>query len=301
MQENKITDSCLLLGNGINRCCGGLSWEELLNKIARNYFTSIDTGYSNTLAFEQLKCTILSRNIKLQSNDFAYDVIAELDRISQDKYDEIFEFYKNIGFSNILTTNFDYSIERSLVSDYQYDKYTRYVIPQETKCSRIRHLIINDINIFHIHGELGKTGTICLGNVHYAMNLKAIMDSVLNYSKETDAYTLKPSIFEDDNLISWAQLFFTKDIFIVGLGLYDCDMDLWWLIAYRKQLILNGDKRIKNKITYYYLYEEKNQQFLDCLESMDVEVQQREVQENDWKTNYIDIAKNIKNLVEGGK
>lgn len=238
---------CLLIGNGINRCCDGMSWETLLQKIASNYFTSQDTVSSSTLAFEQLKCTVLSRNINLKSADFASEILAELDSIQQNKYNDIIAPFLSLPFSNILTTNFDYSLERALIADYRYEKYTRYVVtPQETKCSRIRHSRINETNIFHIHGELGKPGTICLGNVHYAMNLSVIMDSLLDYHKESDDHILKDSIFQSDNLLSWAQFFFTQNIFIVGLGLYDCDMDLWWLIAFRRQLLLSGDKRINN-------------------------------------------------------
>lgn len=296
-----MTKACLLLGNGINRCCGGLSWENLLQKIAYKYFTSSDNISSSTLAFEQLKCTVLSRNIKLQSDEFAFEILAELDNLQQDKYNEIVGYFTKMHFSNILTTNFDYAIERSLIADYQYDKYTRCVVmPQETKCSRIRHSRINDTNIFHIHGELGKKGTICLGNVHYATNLKAIMDTIFDYCKETDTYALKTAVFGENNLISWAQFFFTRDIYIVGLGLYDCDMDLWWLIAYRQQLFLSGEDRIKNKIIYYYLFKEKNQQFIECLKSMNVDVRERQIKNADWNTNYIELAKDIKNcLVEG--
>lgn len=293
-----MTSACLLIGNGINRCCGGLSWEELLQKIAHRYFISTDTVSSCPIAFEQLKCAVLSRNIKLQSDEFAFDILAELDTLQTDKYAEILEQFMKLHFHNILTTNFDYLLERTLIADYQYDKYTHYVvIPQETKCSRIRHSKINDVNIYHIHGELGKKGTICLGNVHYATNLKAIMDTVLDYCKETDTYSLKEKVFSDD-LISWAQFFFTRDIYIVGLGLYDCDMDLWWLIAYRRQLILSGEKRINNKVVYYYLFnEEKDQQFKECLESMSIEVRERKIDNKDWKSNYIAVAEDIRNCL----
>ena len=290
--------ACLLIGNGINRCCGGMSWEELLQKIAYKHFLSTNVALSSPLSFEQLKATVLSRNMQVKSDGFAFDILAELDTLQKDRYGKILAHFTKMNFSNILTTNFDYSIERSLIPDYQYDKYTRsVVIPQEVKCSRIRHSEINDINIYHIHGELGKKGTICLGTVHYATNLKAIMDSILDYCKEKDSYSLKEEVFSNDSLISWAQFFFTRDIYIVGLGLYDCDMDLWWLITYRQQLLLEGEKRIKNKIVYYYLFEEKNQQFKECLESMGVEVRERQVIDKNWVTNYIEVAEDIRNYI----
>ncbi len=141
-------------------------------------FASSDNISSSTLAFEQLKCTVLSRNIKLQSDEFAFEILAELDNLQQDKYNEIVGYFTKMHFSNILTTNFDYAIERSLIADYQYDKYTRCVVISRNKMLAYSSFKINDTNIFHIHGELGKKSTICLGNVHYATNLKAIMDTI---------------------------------------------------------------------------------------------------------------------------
>ena len=292
-------DNCLLIGNGINRCCGGMSWENLLLKIAENYFASNGTVKSSVLAFEQLKCAILSRNINVSSENFAYEILKELDMLDWSLYSDIYSHFLTLHINNILTTNFDYSIERTLVESYQYDKYTRNVVmPQETKCSRIRHSNIKGKKIFHIHGELGKRSTICLGNVHYATNLSSIMNRILDYNREIDTYTIKNSIFDLDNeLLSWAQFFFTNNIYIVGLGLYDCDMDLWWLIAYRQQLKLEGNNRIKNRIVYYYLYEQKDQDFKDCLESMGIDVRELQIKEYDWKNAYIKIAENIKKCI----
>ena len=217
---------CLVIGNGINRCCGGMSWENLLSKIANKYFTSKDTIGANTIAFEQLRCAVLSKNINVSSEDFAVEVLNELDQLDRSLYCDLYSRFLSLPIEDILTTNFDYAIERTLVEDYQYEKYTKNVVmPQETKCSRIRHSKIREKRIFHIHGELGKKGTICLGNVHYATNLSSIMDRLLNYDEGLDVHSLKEKVFEEE-LLSWAQFFFTRDIFIVGLGLYDCDMDL---------------------------------------------------------------------------
>jgi hypothetical protein len=286
--------NCLIFGNGINRCCGGMSWEKLLSKIASRYFASKDTVGSSVLAFEQLRCTVLSKNINVTSENFALDVLNELDNLDRSLYIEVYSCFLSLPIDNILTTNFDYAIERTLIEDYQYDKYTgKVVVPQETKGSRIRHSNIDGKRIFHIHGELGKKGTICLGNVHYATNLSSIMNTLLDYDKNSDTINLKTSIFKDE-LLSWAQFFFTSDVYIVGLGLYDCDMDLWWLIAYRQQLKLEGDDRIKNKIIYYYLYEQKDQNFKDCLEAMGIEVRELQIENGNWKDSYIKVSENIK-------
>lgn len=288
-------DSCLIIGNGINRCCGGISWDDLLSEIARNYFLSNDKAESSTLAFEQLRNVTLSRNINVSKDTFAIRFLKELNNINQQKFNEIFIKFKSLSIENLLTTNFDYAIEKVFVNDFSYENYThKVVMPQETKCSRIRHTKIDDkTRIFHIHGELGKQSTVCLGYVHYATNLNCIMSNILDYDKITDSYSLKEQVFNEE-IISWAQFFFTHNIYIVGLGFYECDMDLWWLIAYRQELKLTGDNRIKNKIVYYYLYERKNQGFKDCLEAMGVEVRECEIVNENWEESYIKVAEDIK-------
>lgn len=110
---------CLLIGNGINRCCKGMSWEVLLSKIASKYFAPKDTVTSNTLAFEQLKCTILSKNIRIKSENFAFDILKELENIDHKLSAEIYSKFLSLPISDILTTNFDYAIERTLIEDYQ--------------------------------------------------------------------------------------------------------------------------------------------------------------------------------------
>ncbi len=291
-------ENCLLIGNGLNRCCGGISWEDLLEQIAKRYFVSSDTVNSNVLAFEQLKCTVMSRNFNVSSEDFAFEILKNLDTLDYLSVIDLYKPFLDLPVKNILTTNFDYSIERTLKKDYEYEKYTKNVVmPQETKCSKIRHTKIDDKNIFHIHGELGKKTTVCMGNIHYATNLISIMNSILDYDKKTDTYNIKNSVINNDELLSWAQFFFTCNVYIIGLGLYECDIDLWWLISYRKQLIQEG-RRLDNKIVYYYLYEEKNQNFQNCLEAMNVEVRERQIDENNWKDSYKEISNDLKSLVE---
>lgn len=276
-----------------------MSWETLLSEIAKKYLVSKDTVASNILAYEQLKATVLARNIKVSSESFAFSILEQLDAIQQETYNEIFSVYLSLPIEVILTTNFDYAIERALVNDYQYKNYTKNVfMPQETKCSCIRYSDLEGKKIFHIHGELGKPGTVCLGNVHYVENLNKLMIKMLNYDKDSDMHALKDEVF-GDSLLSWAQYFFTRNIYIIGLGLYDCDMDLWWLIAYRQQLKLEGDERIKNKIVYYYLYEKKDQNFVDCLKAMDIDVRENKVENDDWKSSYIALANDIKDNLGG--
>jgi len=55
---------------------------------------------------------------------------------------------------------------------------------------------------------------------------------------------------------SWIDLFFTKDIHVIGLTLDFVETDLWWLLTYRarSKFYQKGKKQklnITNRITYY--------------------------------------------------
>ena len=51
---------------------------------------------------------------------------------------------------------------------------------------------------------------------------------------------------------SWVDLFFTRDIHIIGLRLDFIEIDLWWLLTYwADQIIKKNNSNIKNKIYYY--------------------------------------------------
>ena len=54
---------------------------------------------------------------------------------------------------------------------------------------------------------------------------------------------------------TWGERFYTSNITIIGLGLSDCEIDLWWLLTHRAYLYYSNycglRERIKNNIIYY--------------------------------------------------
>lgn len=291
-------ESAILFGNGINRCFDGMSWKSLLARIANSYFVGTDDKISSTIAYEKIANKILSNNVKLTEETFAYDILKNLDSLKKG-YSNIYTVFLSLPIENYMTTNYDYAIERSLITDFEYSKFTKNVtLPQEIKCSRLRHITLNGKRIFHIHGELSKPTSICLGTVHYATNLNKLMEYIV-YTDESGNSTLRDDIFSGGSIQTWAEYFFTKNIYIVGLGLYDCDFDLWWLITYRAQLLTQGDSRIKNTITYYYLHEgDSDHEFKDCLETFYIKVKENTIDDNQtWNDAYIRVANDIKKQI----
>lgn len=61
-------------------------------------------------------------------------------------------------------------------------------------------------------------------------------------------------------------MFFTHDIYIVGLKLDTNEIDLWWLLTYRAYLYYSNDsgllKIMKNRVKIFLTHDDRNQQEL---------------------------------------
>lgn len=77
------------------------------------------------------------------------------------------------------------------------------------------------------------------------------------------------------NYQSWIDLFFTKGVYIFGLGLDFVESDLWWLLTYRARSKYYKNKfHVKNKISYFIPeeYEARSKSKLEVMRANDVNV-----------------------------
>ncbi len=156
-------------------------------------------------------------------------------------------------FTFILTTNYDYALEKALLNGH----ITKLEIPKsestETRYSLERKIKIKGKQIWHIHGEAKKPNTICLGYDHYSGYLQKIRQYLTSggtsgQMKEPIAKRISGNHAEPD---TWTEYFFTCNIYIVGLNLSFVESELWWLLVYRQRLKQQKDLQINNQITYY--------------------------------------------------
>jgi hypothetical protein len=266
----------------------------LLKKIANTYYLQLPNLISSPLQYEVLLNSAMSQHRVTEKSNFAFDIIKEVDKLEGD-YRSLYSHFTSLPIKDILTTNYDYAIERTLVEEFKQENNKFIKHTNETVVSKNRHTELEGKNIFHIHGELAIPSSICLGTVHYAKNLSKIVESV---TEETDGEViLKSSVFENEKLESWAEFFFKSDIYIVGLSLAECDSDLWWLLTYRAFLISKGDTRIQNKIVFYETFETSlNRDKTDCLKALGIDVKIRNVNSTDkdgWKNVYSNISADV--------
>ena len=98
---------------------------------------------------------------------------------------------------------------------------------------------------------------------------------------------------------SFAELFFTHDLFFVGYGLDRVEMDVWWLLTYRA-FLMNANYRgmapfVKNRIVFYRVGTETESflQLCSLLDSLNVEVVCMEPPEGNYEAGYLQILEEI--------
>jgi len=93
---------------------------------------------------------------------------------------------------------------------------------------------------------------------------------------------------------SWIDLFFTHDIYFIGLGLDFVEQDIWWLLNYRanvKKRFLAKGIEINNNLTYLYADIEKTK--IDLIREIKIGTQESaEIRITEWLKDQIDYKKN---------
>ena len=284
--------SALLIGNGLNRCYeNAIPWDKLLQSIANEYTVSFNANNPFPLEFESIANQILA-----QDNRKSKDVYSELKgRIAQmvcgqmpvsDSLHEL--FVRDIPLDCILTTNYDYMLERAFYGDSRPEPKSKD--NSETKYSLFRFAKYAEKSFYHIHGEANYRESLCLGYEHYA----AYLAKMREYLKAKPELAQRISGCALPEKRSWIDLFFTHDIYIVGLKLDTNEIDLWWLLTYRAYLYYSNDsgllKIMKNRIKIFLTHDDRNQQ--ELFNHLHVETEFIDPNGN-YETAYRKIAKLI--------
>lgn len=270
--------TALLIGNGINLLDSeqSFSWRELLNKlkVECNITTDLENPFKPfPLAFEEMLCNKPGQNFYDSKVRFLKEKIHEIfQEITIDKPGYI-EYHKKITrlpYNDILTTNYDYSIEKSLLPFFEDSKAEIALNRLEYKYSLKRGYSIKNKNIWHIHGELYDTRSyrvnspyyneqsIMIGYEHYTSYLQKIQENIKGKAgtQKVDNQSLTVRLKGDKVSPFWTDIFFTHNLDILGLGLDFTENHLWWLINYRSNMIRreipNKGININNNINYYY-------------------------------------------------
>jgi hypothetical protein len=267
-----MKDFALLIGNDINNIKPGKSWKELLDDIT----TYCGVGHINRdekpfpMLYEEIFLSAI--RTKMMDEKDLKTFIAGI--VSQIKQNEIHEHIRALNVPHIMTTNYEFSIEgfipknnSSLVVERLYSVFRKHEL--------------NGTTYWHLHGDCNNPMSINLGYEHYCgelQNMRNYTISGTTYKTEgvlKDALVKRLAKEESVNYQSWIDLFFTKDIYIFGLGLDFVESDLWWLITYRARSKYYKNKfQVNNKISYFIPveYESRSKAKLELLRANDIDV-----------------------------
>lgn len=292
-------EAALLIGNGLNRCYkDAIAWNKLLNEIAQGYDVEFCDKNPFPLEFESIVNQILSK--EKQPSDKIYLDVKELiaNSVSEQKPEQNSihqHFTRDLPIRHIFTTNYDYMLEYAYSGSIIKDEVKSE--SHQVKYSQFRQKPIGEKIFYHIHGEASYAATLCLGYEHYAGYLSKMREH-LKASPEIKLRIEKKKLPEK---ISWVDFFFTHDIYIVGLTLDPCEIDLWWLLTYRAYLYYSNDSGlrsiIKNKVKFYYPDKKRNADQEKLFKHLHVECCPVRLNGNDYVETYEKILADIKQSV----
>jgi len=279
MIENYNNKKAILIGNGINRLDSNqsFSWGDLLEKLKADFGINVDLNNifkPFPLAFDEMQ------HLKHGSNNLR-DILKNLkqcirsdieNQLSEKRgFNDYHQKLASIEYNDILTTNYDYSLEKSIEPNFMSLKRKFALNRQERIFSLKRCYQLNTNKKFwHIHGELvdsrvhsSKTKSypeesIMIGYEHYTDYLERIQKAIKGKSgsQKTKNQSLTVRIRDNKSSPYWMDIFFTHNIDIVGQAIDFSENHLWWLFNYRANLIREDVSKngisINNKIRFYY-------------------------------------------------
>jgi len=283
--------SSLLLGNGLNRLAGAMELAGLMHSLAgdkrQNHRKTFGDVSSWPLAFERIYSernknyaeeAVSKSELKKQLGDCIEKSVSTV------KDWPLLSEFTNLPVKHILTTNYDYNLEKAV-----NPKFRREKSPEKTKeklYSLYRKITPSgqflreaDKVVWHIHGEIEASESICLGFEHYCAQMGAMRHFLTKPHEKLpggpyiNRFLEKPTGALEREADSWLTLFFTHHIYIIGLSLSLMEIDLWWLLTYRLQYQLRHPKITKNKIVYFCpASQEPEAEILELMSALGLEV-----------------------------
>jgi len=266
--------SILLVGNGINNLQSAYTWSHLVRDL-------IDfVGATKHIRIAHKPFPLLYEEIVAHAVKEKHIAEAEIkafiaNKIAEFRPNEIHARVMALKLTDVLTTNYDYTLElASGVTDQK--TLVNAGVVKENRYSLFRVINTKPTRIWHIHGERKSPNSIALGYEHYSGYLQlmrnyVVMGTAFAYKKHFDSLEkrLKTNTVRYD---SWVDFFFTHDVYIIGLNLDFVEMHLWWLLNYRARRTYATHTPQKNRITYFYPahFASRIRDKLDLLNASDV-------------------------------
>jgi hypothetical protein len=251
----------LLLGNGLCRAYGGMSWDRLLDEIKDNQAFPHPASYymlpmplkaallANNRLAHKLRQVVAESQTNLEQSqrttwrNFVFTTEQMRSQICR---------LVNCNFDYVLTTNYSYEIEASLLGEEKLSppQIAKLMNYHEVDNAQTQFLIntfnqVGEIPIWHIHGEARKPDSMILGHYYYGKLLRRCVarldgtkeileDKKLVYHGKEKEFIRNIKVKRPQKIGSWIDAFVLGDVYILGFGMDFSEADLWWLIEYKR-------------------------------------------------------------------
>ena len=244
MKEKNTHPPLLFLGNAPHNLAKGPTWEDVISDLCRSYAPNIEFSTSDPfpLIFERL----LLANPENSKRE--YDIKVEIaQRVEQLGATDTLREILAQPWSEILTTNYDFLIERTLEPGFEPKNAAG---KKESKYSLYRHHKATKKRVWHLHGDAKAPNSILLGYDHYMGAVQIVREHIVTkYAGKKVPYKPMTAGY------GWAEHFFAENhptIVILGFGFNVFEYDLWWLLVYRARRIARNMVDRAGRVEYYY-------------------------------------------------
>ncbi len=237
----------LLIGNGLLRLEGGISWDGLIARLDRRYDVSREEldRLPSSMRPEAV-CGVDAE----QTRKATARAVQGVDTPIAPELRQLLA----LDFDCILTTNYTYEVERVLCGERWTDSLrekARTVLDGSPKAHRNTSICYlfersgKPLPVWHIHGDAMRSTSLVLSYYDY-------MDLVFRlkeYNRRLgNQITLDQEAGRPLQARSWLDYFIVGDVYCVGFGMGLCEFDLWWALERKSRE--NADVG-----TFYYYHE----------------------------------------------
>ncbi len=285
----------LFLGNGLLRLQGEDSWEDLINTLSRGKYKD-EPFDALPLNFRIVAKTEDNVDVFLKENKQKF-----YGKPLCDTALKVCEQLLDIGFDEIITTNYGYEIENVCTSllrgELKKTNNKLGYIAQHTsgskKCepkyllhtyNQVDYNNNNQVDynnkaqkIWHIHGEAKKPNSMILGAYYYGTYLNKLKNTLDNREDYRRRVGLSPL-----ERTTWIESFLYGNVYMLGFGCDFSEWDIWWLLNRKKR-----EKNVHGK-TYYFSIKGERPERDKLLDVLGVEVVELDRFDSDEKNKYKD-------------
>lgn len=148
---------------------------------------------------------------------------------------------------SIITTNYDFLIEQSIDKIFSIENIPVRSKDGNNKYNLRNSIIVSEKEVFHIHGDMSRAQSICLGYEHYAGTVQHLREAIAT-KKDVGGEKIPAIVLALRNqkysTNTWAEKLFTDDVNIVGLGLTQSEIDMVYRVRLLHKLKPNNYPKI---------------------------------------------------------